>query len=139
MHHIRDVSVKYVIEGVCERCGCHTSLGFGEALMQAEDNLIYKVLDVAVLWPSDEHHPVVGEALWCDFLSQLSSMAQFQFHLHCALETWEQKLLSMLGPFDLVGNVQEVQGQEEKKKTLRIEKDAPNQTMAHILDTFWTI
>lgn len=41
---------------------CHTSLGFGEALMQAEDNLLDKVLDVAGLWASDKHHPVVGEA-----------------------------------------------------------------------------
>lgn len=39
-----------------------TSLGFGEALVQAEDDLLYKVLDVAGLWPSDKHHPVVGEA-----------------------------------------------------------------------------
>lgn len=39
-----------------------TSLGFREALMQAEDNLLYKVLDVTGLWPSDKHHPVMGEA-----------------------------------------------------------------------------
>lgn len=53
-------------------CGCvnvyvslllrPTSLGFGEALVQAEDDLLYKVLDVTGLWASDKHHPVVGEA-----------------------------------------------------------------------------
>lgn len=39
-----------------------TSFGFGEALVKAEDNLVYKVLDVAGLWTSDKHHPVMREA-----------------------------------------------------------------------------
>lgn len=45
-----------------------TSLGFGEAVVQAEDDLLYKVLDVSSLWPPDEHHPVVGEAFRRHFL-----------------------------------------------------------------------
>lgn len=69
----------------------HTSLGFGEALVQAEDNLLYKVLDVAGLWPSDKHHPVMGEAFCCHFLPQLGSVAQLQLHLHCALKMGRQK------------------------------------------------
>lgn len=47
---------------------CPTSLGFGEALVQPEDNLLYKVLDVTSLWASDKHHPVVGEAFRCHLL-----------------------------------------------------------------------
>lgn len=39
-----------------------TSFGFGEALVKAEDDLVYKVLDVAGLWTSDKHHPVMREA-----------------------------------------------------------------------------
>ena len=39
-----------------------TSLGFGEALMEAEHHLVHKVLDVSGLRASDKHHPVVGEA-----------------------------------------------------------------------------
>lgn len=54
--------------------------------MQAEDDFFYKVLDVSGLWPSDKNHPVVGEAFRCHFLSQLSSVAQLQLHLHCALK-----------------------------------------------------
>lgn len=53
--------------------------------MQAEDDLLYKVLDVSGLWPSDKNHPVVGEAFRRHFLPQLSSVAQLQLHLHCAL------------------------------------------------------
>lgn len=63
-----------------------TSLGFGEAVMQAEDDPLYKVLDVAGFWPSDKNHPVMGEAFWCHFLLQLSSVAQLQLHLHRALK-----------------------------------------------------
>lgn len=39
-----------------------TSFGFGEALVKAEDDLVYKVLDVSGLWTSDKHHPVMREA-----------------------------------------------------------------------------
>lgn len=39
-----------------------TSLGFVEALVKAEDDLVYKVLDVSGLWTSDKHHPVMREA-----------------------------------------------------------------------------
>lgn len=39
-----------------------TSFGFGEALVKAEDDLVYKVLDVSGLWTPDKHHPVVREA-----------------------------------------------------------------------------
>lgn len=63
-----------------------TSLGFGEALMQAEDDPLYKVLDVSCLWPSDEHHPVMGEAFWCHFLPELSSVAELQLNLYCTLQ-----------------------------------------------------
>lgn len=78
-----------------------TSLGLGEALVQAEDDFVYKVLDVAVLGPSHEHHPVVCEAFGCGLLPQLSAVAQFQFHLYRALHTHtikfklKQKLFQM--------------------------------------------
>lgn len=54
-----------------------TSFWFGEALVEVENHFLHKVLDVAVLWSSDKHHPVVGEALHSGFLSQLSTMTEF--------------------------------------------------------------
>lgn len=65
----------------------HTSLGLWEALVQAEDDFVYEVLDVAVLGPSYEHHPVMCEAFGRSFLAQLSAVAQFQLHLYRALHT----------------------------------------------------
>lgn len=62
-----------------------TSLGPGEALVQVEDDLLHEVLDVAVLGPADEHHPVVGEALHGGFLPNLGSVPQLQLHLNGAL------------------------------------------------------
>lgn len=73
-----------------------TSFGFREAVVQAEDDLFYKVLDVSGLRPSDENHPVVGEAFRCHFLSQLSSVAQLQLHLHCALSGDGQRQTNLM-------------------------------------------
>lgn len=53
--------------------------------MKAEDDLVYKVLDVSSLRTSDEHHPVVREAFGRHLLPELSSVAQLQLHLHCTL------------------------------------------------------
>lgn len=52
--------------------------------MQVEDDLLHEVLDVAVLGPADEHHPVVGEALHGGFLPDLGSVPQLQLHLNGA-------------------------------------------------------
>lgn len=90
-------------------CGCvhvqnvllrHTSLGFGAALMQVEDNFLYQVLDVTSLWPSDKNSPVVGEAFWCFFLPSLDFVAQLQIHLNFTLkgaETRHSKRLYFTG------------------------------------------
>lgn len=53
--------------------------------MQVKNNFINKVLNVAVLWTSDKYHPIVGEAFDSGFLSDLGTVAKFQFHLNCTL------------------------------------------------------
>lgn len=58
-----------------------TSFRPGEALVQVKDDFLHKVLNVAVLRPSDKHHPVVGEALHGGFLPDLGSVSQLQLHL----------------------------------------------------------
>lgn len=58
-----------------------TSFRPGEALVQVKDDFLHKVLNVAVLRPSDKHHPVVGEALYGGFLPDLGSVSQLQLHL----------------------------------------------------------
>lgn len=62
-----------------------TSLGFWEALVQAEDDALHEVLDVTLLRAPHEHHPVVGEALRGRLLAQLGPVPQLQLHLHRAL------------------------------------------------------
>lgn len=57
--------------------------------MQVEDDFLHKVLNVAVLGPSDKHHPVVGEALHRGFLPDLGSVPQLQLHLDGALRRGE--------------------------------------------------
>lgn len=57
--------------------GLLTSFWFGEAFVQVENNFLHKVLDVAVLWSTNKHHPVVGEAFHCGFLSNLGTMTKF--------------------------------------------------------------
>lgn len=98
--------------------------------MQAEDDLLYKVLDVSGLWPSDINHPVVGEAFRCHFLPQLSSVAQLQLHLHCALNGDGQRQTTsdtdaQVGPRDVVNYEVQVQrrrtGVSETRKEEEIE------------------
>lgn len=56
-----------------------------------KDDFLHKVLNVAVLGPSDEHHPVVGEALHGGFLPDLGPVPQLQLHLDGALPGERQK------------------------------------------------
>lgn len=49
--------------------------------MQVKDDFLHKVLNVAMLRPSDKHHPVVGEAFHGGFLPDLGSVSQLQLHL----------------------------------------------------------
>lgn len=53
-----------------------TTLGFGEAVMQSEDDLLHKVLDVTLFRATHEDHPVMGKALSGRFLPQLGTMPQ---------------------------------------------------------------
>lgn len=53
-----------------------TSFWFREAFVQVKNNFLHEVLNVAVLWSSDKHHPVVGEALHGGFLSDLGTMTK---------------------------------------------------------------
>lgn len=62
-----------------------TSFRPGEALVQVKDDFLHKVLNVAVLGASDEHHPVMGEALHGGFLPDLGPVPQLQLHLDGAL------------------------------------------------------
>lgn len=56
--------------------GALTTLGLGEAVVQAEDHLLHEVLDVTLLRAADEHHPVVREALRGGLLAQLGPVPQ---------------------------------------------------------------
>lgn len=56
--------------------GALTTLGLGEAVVQAEDHLLHEVLDLALLRATDEHHPVVREALGGGLLAQLGPVPQ---------------------------------------------------------------
>lgn len=107
---------------------CLTSLGFGEAVVQAEDDLLYKVLDVSGLWPSDKHHPVVGEAFRCHFLPQLSSVAQLQLHLHRALNRDRRKQTNsdtdaQVGPRDGLNYEVQVQRRRTGLNEIREEEE----------------
>lgn len=53
-----------------------TSFWFREAFVQVKNNFLHEVLNVAVLWSSDKHHPVVGEAFHGGFLSDLGTMTK---------------------------------------------------------------
>lgn len=53
-----------------------TTLGFGEAVMQSEDDLLHEVLDVTLLRATYEDHPVMGEALSGGLLAQLGTVPQ---------------------------------------------------------------
>lgn len=53
-----------------------TTLGLGEAVMQSEDDLLHKVLDVTLFRATHKNHPVMGEALSGGFLPQLGTMPQ---------------------------------------------------------------
>lgn len=53
-----------------------TTLGFGEAVMQPEDDLLHKVLDVTLFRATHEDHPVMGEALGGGLLAQLGTVPQ---------------------------------------------------------------
>lgn len=54
-----------------------TSFWFREAFMQVKNDFLHKVLNVAVLWSSDKHHPVVGKAFHSGFLPDLGTMTKF--------------------------------------------------------------
>lgn len=69
------------------RAALLTSLWFREAFVQMKNHFLHKVLDVAVLWSSHKHHPVVGEPFHRGFLSDLGTMTKFQFHLHSTLQS----------------------------------------------------
>ena len=53
--------------------------------MQVKNYFLHKVLNIAVLWSSDKHHPVVGKAFHCGFLSELGTMTEFEFYLNSPL------------------------------------------------------
>lgn len=53
-----------------------TTLGFGEAVMQPEDDFLHKVLDVTLLRATHEDHPVMGEALSGGLLPKLGTVPQ---------------------------------------------------------------
>lgn len=96
--------------------------------MQAEDDLLYKVLDVSGLWPSDKNHPVVGEAFRCHFLPKLSSVAQLQLHLHRALNGDGQRqttsdIDAQAGPRDVVNYGVQVQRRRTRVSKIREEEE----------------
>lgn len=84
-----------------------TSLRFGEAFVQVEDDLVHKVLDVGALRPADKHHPVVGEALHRGLLPHLRTVAQLQLHLDRTLpsktrkRSWSRRQTEAISFFDL--------------------------------------
>lgn len=59
-----------------ETGGPLTSFWFREAFVQVKNNFLHEVLNVAVLWSPDKHHPVVGEAFHGGFLSDLGTMTK---------------------------------------------------------------
>lgn len=75
-----------------QNAGRLTSFWLGKTFVQVKNNFVYKVLNVAVLWSSNKHHPIMGEALHSRFLPDLSTMTKFQFHLDCTLWSTKQSI-----------------------------------------------
>jgi len=49
-------------------------------------DFFHKMLNVAVLWSADKHHPVVRKTFHGGFLSDLGTMTEFQLHLNGTLK-----------------------------------------------------
>lgn len=49
-------------------------------------DFLHKMLNVAVLWSADKHHPVVRKTFHGGFLSDLGTMTEFQLHLNGTLK-----------------------------------------------------
>lgn len=90
-----------------QNVGHLTSFWLGKTFVQVKNNFVYKVLNVAVLWSSNKHHPIMGEAFHSRFLPDLGTMTKFQFHLDCTLWWTKQSITKEICHF-IMGRYREL-------------------------------